>query len=130
MPPMLMKHDTDPADAIRATIGNLDAIDLFQNQVLIGIYIRPAKTAGGIILADQTRDEDLYQGKVGLVLKKGPIAFVDDDRVSFHGKTAEVGDWIVFRPSDGWALSVNKVACRVLQDVHVRAKVTSPDVIW
>lgn len=130
MPPMLMKHDTDPADTIRAAIGNLDAIDLFQNQVLIGIYIRPAKTAGGIILADQTRDEDLYQGKVGLVLKKGPIAFADDDRVSFHGKTAEVGDWIVFRPSDGWALSVNKVACRVLQDVHVRAKVASPDVIW
>lgn len=130
MPPMQMTHDTDPADTIRSAIGDLSTVDLFQNQVLIGIYIRPAKTAGGIFLTDTARDEDLYQGKVGLVLKKGPIAFVDDDRISFHGKAVEVGDWIVFRPSDGWALSVNKVACRVLQDVHIRAKVTSPDVIW
>lgn len=130
MPAMAMLHAEDPADEIRKAVGNLDVVDLMFNQVLVGIFVRGPTTASGIWLPDKTRDEDLYQGKVGLVLKKGPTAFVDDGEARFHGQNVNEGDWIVFRPSDGWQMSVNGKACRVLQDVHIKARVTAPDVIW
>ena len=76
------------------------------------------------------RKEDEYQGKVGLVLKKGPLAFVDDDKTSFEGQDASIGDWVVFRSSDGWALNVNGILCRMLQDIQVRLTVPSPDTVF
>lgn len=130
MPAMAMLHAEDPADEIRKAVGNLDVVDLMFNQLLVGIYVRPNKTRSGIFLTDKTLDEDLYQGKVGLVLKKGPTAFMDDGEARFHGQNVSDGDWIVFRPSDGWQMSVNGKACRVLQDVHIKARVAAPDVIW
>lgn len=130
MPPMEMVHDVDPAQALVNALGDLSDIDLFNNQVLVAIYKRPEKTKGGIILADQTRDEDRYQGKVGLVVKLGPTAFVDDDSVKFHGQNVSVGDWVVYRPSDGWPNAVHKVDCRILQDTQIRMRVGRPDSIW
>ena len=127
---MLMDHATDPKREITESVGDLSNVDLMFNQVLIGIYQRPNRTKGGIMLADKTLDEDLYQGKVGLVLKKGPTAFVDDGDAKFHGQNVNEGDWIVFRPSDGWQLILNGKACRVLQDVHVKARVSAPDVVY
>lgn len=125
-----MRHEKDPAQEIHSKVGDLKAVDLYFNQVLIGIYVRPNVTKSGIHLADRTRDEDLYQGKVGLVLKKGPMAFKDDETMQFNGQNVAVGDWIVFRPSDGWQLSVNGTACRVLRDIDIKARVAAPDVIW
>ena len=78
MPPALMSHIEDPANEIRKRIGDISQIEVLHNQILVGVYIRPEKTKGGILLTSQTRDEDRYQGKAGLVLKKGPLAFVDD----------------------------------------------------
>ena len=65
--------------------GNTDGIDVLHNQILVAIYIRPEVTQGGIYLADQTIKEDEYQGKCGLVLKSGPLAFKSDDRNDFAG---------------------------------------------
>ena len=77
MPYMRMQHDVDPVKQMLDEIGDLSNIEVFNNQVLLGIYIRPVKTRGGIMLTDNYRDEDKWQGKVGLVLKKGPTAFMD-----------------------------------------------------
>src|SRR5271166_130069 len=129
-----MDHKEDPADELRRKAGSVDGIELFHNQILVAIYVRPERTRGGIILADVTRKEDIFQGKVGLVLKKGPLAFVDDARNQFQGQNVDVGDWIAFRTSDGWQLRVNgsdgQVPCRILEDVHVKARLTSPDEIY
>ncbi|MCV9940918.1 co-chaperone GroES family protein [Boseaceae bacterium BT-24-1] len=127
---MRMKHDADPATALREAAGDLKGVELFHNQILVATYKRPERTAGGIILTDNTRKEDEYQGKVGLVLMKGPMAFKDDGHVHFHGQDVEPGDWISYRHSDGWALSVNGCHCRVLEDSHVRARVDNPDRIY
>lgn len=128
----LMQHDRDPAEAIREEVGDIESVQLFYSQILVGIYKRPERTRSGIILTDKARDEDVYQGKVGLVLKKGPTAFRDDpeNKIFFHNQDVQKGDWIVFRPSDGWALSLNGTTCRVLQDVHVRARIPQPDIVW
>ena len=130
MPPALMSHIEDPANEIRKRIGDISNIEVLHNQILVGVYIRPEKTKGGILLTSQTRDEDRYQGKAGLVLKKGPLAFVDDDNNKFHGQNVDVGDWVFYRVSDGFPLVLNGTLCRLLEEVHVKGKIPSPDVVF
>ena len=130
MPPALMSHVEDPANEIRKRIGNISQIEVLHNQILVGVYIRPEKTKGGILLTSQTRDEDRYQGKAGLVLKKGPLAFVDDDNNKFHGQNVDIGDWVFYRVSDGFPLVLNGTLCRLLEEVHVKGKIPSPDVVF
>jgi len=127
---MKMKHDVDPASALRDAAGDLDGIELFNNQILVAIYKRPERTAGGIILTDNARKEDEFQGKVGLVLRYGPMAFVDDAAVKFEGQSVANGDWVAFRASDGWALNINGVPCRMVEDSHIKMRVASPDQVY
>lgn len=130
MPPMKMKHDIEPKTEILDAVGDIKEVEVFNNQILVGIYIRPQKTASGIILTEKTVDEDKYQGKVGLVLKMGPEAFVDETGKWFKNMKIKVGDWVVFKPSDGWSVAINGKACRILDDIAVRGRVKSPDIIW
>lgn len=130
MPFMIMDHATDPKQKLLDDIGDISAFEIFNNQILIAIYVRPQKTKSGILLPDQMRDEDKIQGKVGLVVKKGPAAFVDETSEWFKDITVDVGDWVVIRPSDGWAITVNNVLCRIVDDTAVRGKVDAPDRVW
>jgi len=130
MPPMKMAHAIDPKTELLNEVGNIKEVEIFNNQILCAIYIRPQKTKSGIILTEKYVDEDKYQGKVGLVLKMGPEAFVDDSGKWFKNMKIKVGDWVVFRPSDGWSVSINGKSCRILDDVAIRGRVQSPDIIW
>jgi len=130
MPFMRMEHADDPKEAILNEIGSVDDIGVFNNQLLVAIYMRPEKTKSGIILSDQTRSEDRYQGKVGLVLKKGPTAFVDPDNKWFVDTDVEVGDWVYFRVTDGWSINVHGVSCRMLEDTDIRGSTKYPDAVW
>ena len=130
MPPRMMEHDADPKVVLKEQIGNTDSFEIYNNQILIAVYVRPEKTKSGIFLPDAHRAEDQYQSKVGLVLKKGPAAFEGDDSLWFKDMNIELDDWIVFRPSEGWAITVNGVLCRMLDDTSVRGKIDVPDKIW
>ena len=130
MPPRMMEHDEDPKVILKEQIGNIDSFEIYNNQILIAVYVRPEKTKSGIFLPDAHRAEDQYQSKVGLVLKKGPAAFEGDDSLWFKDMKIELDDWIVFRPSEGWAITVNGVLCRMLDDTSVRGKIDVPDKIW
>lgn len=130
MPQMAMKHDVDPRQDLLKQIGDLKDIELFNNQVLCAIYVRPEKTLGGIIIPEQNRAEDKIQGKVGLVVRKGPTAFVDDTDKWFSGIDVKLNDWVVFRASDGWSITVNKVLCRIVDDTDIRGRVAHPDQVW
>jgi co-chaperonin GroES (HSP10) len=130
MPFMTMDHGSDPKASILKDIGDLSTIELFNNQVLVAVYVRPNKTKSGIYLPDATVDEDKIQGKVGLVVKKGPMAFVDASEQWFTDIEVNESDWVIFRPSDGWNISVNNMTCRILEDTAVRGKITSPDQVW
>ena len=130
MPYMRMEHDIDPAETIRKEMGNISDIEIFHNQVLVAIYIRPEKTKSGLYLSAQTREEDKYQGKVGLIIKKGADAFVDDSGKWFKGVDLDVGNWIYFRPSDGWQITVHGQLCRILDDTDVRGRIPQPDTVW
>jgi len=125
-----MLHETDPKSVLLKDVGDVSHIEVFNMQVLVAVYIRPEKTKSGIILSDKTRDEDRYQSKVGLVIKKGPSAFVDESDKWFSGINVREGDWIVFRPSDGWNITINGTLCRMLDDMSIRARISHPDQVW
>jgi co-chaperonin GroES (HSP10) len=130
MPAMLMEHEVDPAKNLSDSVGDISKVEVFNNQLLVAVYVRPQKTKSGIYLTDKTTDEDRYQSKVGLVLKKGPMAFDDNTGQWFKDVEIEVGDWIVFRPSDGWSITVNNVLCRMIDDTNIKGRVDNPDRVW
>lgn len=124
-----MNHVEDPREAIINKVGDLSAIKVFGNRVLVAIYERPEQTAGGIILPTATQKEDRYQGKVCLVLKKGAAAFKDDDSIKFNGDTVEVGDWIYAPAKYSRAISLNGVTMRIIQDEYIDGTVEHPDMV-
>lgn len=117
-------------EEIIASVGDLSGLRVMHNQILVGIYMKPEKTAGGIYMTDKTRDEDKWQGKVGLVLQKGPLAFEDDGTNIFKGQNVQEGDWIMYRVSDGFPIDINETHCRLIEDSHVKGVVSDPKVIY
>lgn len=141
MPAIAAHHAGDPRKELLKRVGDISDLEIFHNAILVAVYIRPKEMqlAGGktLIMPDKVQDEDRYQGKVGLVIKKGPMAFVDDERTSFHGQDVKIGDWVAFRASDGWQLNIirgygsdSAVLCRVLVEADIRARMPTPDYIW
>lgn len=135
MPALKALHTTDPKRELLKRVGDLSDFKVSYNQILAAIYERPEDAQFGTMklkLTDKTREEDRYQGKVGLVLKMGPRAFVDDHERQFYGFQVRVGDWVVFRASDGWQLTLadNQVLCRMFTEWDIRGVVQSPDFVW
>lgn len=125
-----MQHDVDPKKLLMDELnGAQDKIDLFGARVLVATYRRPEKTKGGILLTDKAKDEDIYQGRVGLVVRKGPFAFKDCEGSHFGGKTVEIGQWCYYRPSDGIGIALNGVHCRIIEDVMIDGVVSHPDLV-
>jgi hypothetical protein len=60
----------------------------------------------------------------------GPEAFKDDSGTWFNNVLFSINDWVVFRPSDGWSITVNKVICRIIDDVNIRGRIQHPDQVW
>lgn len=127
---MADKPQTTGEEIIDGIGSALGQFEVFHNQLLIGVWIRPEMTKGGVILPDKTRDEDIYQGTEGIVLKKGPLAFLNDARNDFNGQDVNVGDWVIFKVKDGFSLKVNGVHCRMIEDIHIRARVEHPGIVW
>lgn len=127
---MKMEHVNDPREEILKQIGDISGVEIFNNQILCAVYIRPEKTKGGIILTDNVRGEDRFQGKVGLLIGMGPAAFQDESGQWFNNSSFKLHDWLVFRPSDGWSVTVNGVLCRMMSDTQVKARISSPDEVW
>src|ERR1700752_1009266 len=107
-------HD-DPSDAVKEihdALGDISALELFGSQVLCADYIRPAISKGGIKLPGSHQVEDVYQGKVGLIVAMGyslerlvkDVATgnlnADDDALlaRFGNRPPQVGDWVYFMP--------------------------------
>lgn len=129
MPHMLMSHEEDPKVKLLDQLGDISDIELFHNQVLLAVYLRPEKTKSGLILTADHLDEDRYQSKVGLLVKQGPLAFEQDGNW-FTGLTFQEHDWLIFRPSDGWSITVNGVLCRIFDDISIKGRAPHPDSVY
>jgi co-chaperonin GroES (HSP10) len=130
MPPMKMVHDTDPAKDLWKALGSLKGFEVMNNDVLIAVYKRPEKTQSGIYISDQTRKEDEHQGKAGLVVMKGPLAFLSDDNFDFKGQNVDIGQWVSIWVSDGRKVMINGVLCRQVRDQDIRLKIPAPDAVF
>lgn len=141
MPAVQLEHEIDPREAILAKVGDISGVELFGTDVLVAIYERPNRTKSGLYLSDKTLEEDVHQGKLGLIVKMGPKAFVDDDSVQFsEAERCEVGQFVFFRPSDGWRVTLNTlrnvaardnlVNCRIVRDTSIRGRVAHPDLVY
>lgn len=111
-------------------LGDIGGIEVYFNHILVATYIRSEKTPGGIIRPGINVTEDAYQGKVGLVLKKGPMAFEGDDDIDFKGLNVKPNDYVVYRVGDGWDITVNGVPCRMLTDKNIKMRIKSPEIIF
>jgi len=103
--------------------------------VVVGLWMRSEeeRTPGGILVPVGSRDENIYQGKCGLILMMGPQAFEDDPT---HEPTIvwpvkpKVGDWVVFRVSDGWPFLIGEQHCRLVNERGIRLVVERPDIVY
>jgi len=131
MPAALMVHDIDPAEKIWKELGSAeDDIEIFNNQVLVAIYKRPEKTKGGVYYTDTTRDEDRFQGRVGMIVMMGNNAFKDEDGKWFRETEFSEGDWVFYRNSDGSSIKINGVDCRIMEDIYIKGRVVRPDLVF
>lgn len=130
MPHMAMFHETDPAQEIWSGVGDLSGISVFNNKLILATYMRPEKSKGGLIMTDMARSEDRWQSKIGLLIKMGPQAFIDDTGRWFSGVKFELGDWLVYRPADGWNMEINGKPCRVFDDINIVGRVEHPDLVY
>jgi hypothetical protein len=129
MPATAYKHVTDPRQELLDSLGDLSGQEVFHNQVLCAVYIAPQQMASGLWRPETNRDEDRHQSKVGLIVKAGPKAFATDANWSWP-EDMGVGDWVYFRISDGWNVTVNQILCRQMHDVDIRGRIQHPDQVW
>jgi co-chaperonin GroES (HSP10) len=129
MPATAFAHDIDPKTKLLEAVGDISDVEIFHNQVLVAVYIAPEKTKGGIIRPYQNVEEDKYQGKIGLILKCAPRAFVSDAKWQWPDDMGE-GDWVFYRVSDTIPCTVNGQACRIVDDVDVKGRAGDPDRVW
>lgn len=110
------------------TIGTyLGLIEIAHNDILVAKYI-PEKL-GNLVMSSETKNEQRWQNKCGLVLKYGPMAKED-------GFKYDAGDWVFYRTSDGEEIDVKcendamMAHCLYLSPAHIVGRVLNPDVIW
>lgn len=120
----------DKRQGIIDAIGDLSGVEILSDLVLIGTYIRDEKRASGLILPQDTLKEDEFQGKVGLVLKTGPMAYADWEDDAERGQNAKLHSWVVFSVSQTWPLQINGVACRVVPYDKLRMRVPDPKMVF
>ena len=127
-------HEIEPKSAIWDKYSKIvDTIQITGPSLIVAIYKRPEKTRGGIIRPDKYLEEDFYQGKVGLVIKTSHYPVDEEDRKHFDGRLPQVGDWVMFRASDGlsFGLADTKGDCRYFADRRsIRMIIPDPEMIW
>lgn len=125
-----ISQSSDPKAAIIKAVGDLSRQIVFSDLVLVGTYIRNEKTAGGVIRPIETLKEDEYQGKVGLVLQKGPLAYADWEDDGARGQSAQLHTWVVFAIKDTWPVQINGTACRFVPYDKLRMRLTDPTLVF
>jgi co-chaperonin GroES (HSP10) len=138
--PLQLLHSRDPGEEIVAdSSAILNGFRIRPTDVLLVMYQREKiqgdkRTAGGIFIPDNgagTLREDAYQGKVGVVMKVGSIAFTTDDDHNWGDFVPKPGDWVVVNVGDTFSFDLpNGRRARVVDENLVRAIIPQPDLVW
>lgn len=138
--PIRLLHQVDPRQQItEAAEPWVKNIKIRPYDVMLAMYLRDKVvgekiTLSGIHLPDNgvgTLKEDLYQGKVGLVMKVGSLAFTDESDHRWQDFTPSVGDWVVINVGDTFSFDVpGGWRIRIVDENLVRAIIPAPDMVW
>lgn len=115
--PLRVVHKTDPKQDIYDDVGSF--IEFFQpvgDQVLLIMYERGKQKGGGDVMSQGgilipagttgALAEDKWQGKVGLVVAMGPIAFTEDDHHTWGSAVPKIGDWVMISVGDSYSFDL------------------------
>lgn len=95
------------------------------------ILVRPlqieARTGGGIILTDKTKDDAQFSVTCARIISLGPEAFKRED---MDGPWAEVGDYIIYAKYGGFTMNYGGVHLVVLNDDGVIAVIPEPQLLY
>jgi hypothetical protein len=110
---------------IHQQLGNISEVEMFGRQVLVALYIRPIwDTKTRLQMSSEKQQEDIYQGKVCMIVSMGPDAFRGDESYmsAMFGRRPPpaVGDWVFLRAEDGTPTSLKG-------DDAIRVKWTAPN---
>jgi co-chaperonin GroES (HSP10) len=95
-------------------------------RILVLPYKGQGKTKGGVILTDETVQEQSYTTVTGLVLKVGPDAYKDETRFP-NGPWCKKKDWIIFGRYAGSRFGIEGGEVRILNDDEIIAVVKDPE---
>lgn len=131
-----LRDIVDAQGDVRTTLlrelGEIAQEKVLHGQVLVATHPGNKYHPGTHLLrTDKDLLESQYQGTVFLVLAVGPEAFTDNPKLAIrHQIKAEVGDWVLARPSDGMQLLIRQVPCRLFEDANIKMIVTAPEIFW
>lgn len=117
-------------DALKGAHDNVEFIGGGVTKILVATAPHCEKSKGGIIYSDFRIDQGRFQGKVGLVVAKGPASFKSTKNYEYNYLIPEIGDWIFYKPSDGWEVAVNGVPCRFIDDDCVIGRISDIEAIY
>lgn len=125
-----ISQSNNPKKAIIDAVGDLGHVHVCSDLVLLGTFIRNEMTRGGIIRPKENVNEDEHQGKVGLVLKAGPIAYADWEDDDTRGQAAELGTWVVYYLMDARQFQINGTPCRMIPYEKIRMVIPDPNMVF
>ena len=80
-----ISESENPRKSILKWTRGIEKECVMPGHIIVATYARPYKTAGGIILSDNLRQEDVYQGSCGLIVAMAENAFKYDGSFKFEG---------------------------------------------
>ena len=123
-------EDQDPKQVVLDTILPLiEGLDIFRNEVLVVTAPNRTHSKGGLIIPEQYKKEQRFQGKIGLVVALGEIAFQDDDLWPAVEKRPVVGTWVFYRTADSSECAIGGYSCRFIDDNKIRGRCPASDSI-
>lgn len=130
MPAIAHLHTVDPKQELHDKVWPLvKDFEVLGPRLLLAVYMPPERTKGGIIMTDRHKTENRFQAVTALVMKMGPLAFVDDETHKWGERKPKVGDWVVYRVGDTYGIDVGEYTVRMIEDSLIFAIVPAPDLV-
>ena len=96
--------------------------------ILVVIPEVEKRTASGVLLPDETKDQQQHASICAYVAKVGPDAYMDTDKFP-TGAWCREGDYVLIKSYDGNRLEVDGVEFRILNDDTVLGVVPEPSAV-